>query len=201
MIEINLLPEELKIKTKGHSLEQVMAKGAGIFNPEQLFIYAIPALLGVFIFLHFVLMVSGITKSVNLGYLNQKWLASSGQRKELDDFNKDYSGSTKDANLVKLLNSQRILWAQKLNELSLNLPSGVWFNQILINSKGMVIQGSVISLQKEEVGLINKLLDNLKLDAQFSKDFSSFELSSVQKKDIGSYDIADFVLTATLRPR
>jgi Tfp pilus assembly protein PilN len=100
-----------------------------------------------------------------------------------------------------MLNSKRVLWAAKLNKLSLNLPSGVWFNQITINAKDIVIQGSVISLVKEEIGLINKLLENLKIDSEFSGDFTSFELSNVQKKNVAGYVIADFILTGVLKAR
>ncbi len=201
MIEINLLPEELKVKTRAHNPEQVMGKGAVLFSQDQLFIYAIPVLFGLLISLHLFLALSVISKNMHLKSLNGKWLSSAPQRIKLDEFNKVYSGTIKDANLAKLLSSQRVLWAQKLNELSLNLPSGVWFNEISISRKNIIIQGSGISLQKEEVSLINKLLDNLKASSEFSKDFISFELSSVQKKNIGSYDIADFVLTGTLKPR
>jgi hypothetical protein len=56
-------------------------------------------------------------------------------------------------------------------------------------------------LEKEEVGLINKLLDNLKVLPEFSKDFSSLELSNVQKRNVGGYDIADFVLVGALKTR
>jgi hypothetical protein len=93
------------------------------------------------------------------------------------------------------------LWAQKLNELSLHLPPGVWFNEILLNNKNLTIKGSVISLEKNEVVLVNKLLDDLKGHAEFAKDFSSFELSNVQNRTIGGYDIADFVLVGVLKSR
>jgi len=65
----------------------------------------------------------------------------------------------------------------------------------------MTIQGSVISLEKEEVSLINKLLVNLKADAEFSKNFSGFELSSVQKRSIETYDVADFILVGVLKSK
>ena len=70
-----------------------------------------------------------------------------------------------------------------------------------MNNNNLTIRGSVISLQKEEVGLINKLLDTLKIQPEFVKDFSSFELSNVQQRSLGGYDIADFVLVGALKPR
>lgn len=201
MIEINLLPEELRVKAKAKNPEQVIVKSGGAFNPERLFIYAIPALLALFIFMHVFFVVITIFKNAQVSSLNRQLLVLGPQKKVLDEFNKEYSAASQDASFSRLLIKQRILWAQKLNKLSLYLPAGVWFTDIKLSSKNINIQGSVISLQKEEVGLINKLLDNLKADAEFSKDFVALELDNVQKKNIGGYDIADFVLSGALQSR
>ena len=201
MIEINLLPEELRVKTKAKSVEHETVTKYAAFSQEQLFIYAIPALLGVLICAHIYFAVISISKSSQLVALNRQWVELEPQKKALDKFNNEYFAVSQDASLIQLLNSKRVLWAAKLNKLSLNLPSGVWFNQITINAKDIVIQGSVISLVKEEVKLINKLLENLKIDSEFSRDFTSFELSNVQKKNVAGYDIADFILTGALKAR
>lgn len=199
MIEINLLSEELRVKARAKGVEHAGLAKIAPFSREQLFIYAIPALLGLFIFAHILFAVIAIFKNAQLGSLNQRLLALAPQKKELDEFNKEYSVVSQGTGFVQLLTGKRILWAQKLNKLSLNLPPGIWFNDISINAKDITIQGSVISLEKEEVGLINKLLDNLKADSEFSGDFTNFELTSVQKKNIGGYDIADFILTGALK--
>ena len=201
MIQINLLPEELKIKTKGRNPDQSIVKSLLALIQDRLFIYAIPAMLALFILVHFYFAVLLIAKNGQLVSLNRKWLDSATQKKGLDEFNQEFSATTQDASLLQQLSRQRILWAQKLNELSLHLPAGVWFNDILVNVNSLTIRGSVISLEKEEVGLINRLLDNLKADFEFSKDFSSFELSNVQTRSVGGYDIADFVLVGALKSR
>jgi Tfp pilus assembly protein PilN len=199
MIEINLLSEELRVKTRAKGIERMGLAKIASFSREQLFIYAIPALLGLFVSVHILFAVIAIFKNAQLGFLNRRLLALAPQKKELDEFNKEYSLVSQDVGFIRLLTEKRILWTQKLNKLSLDLPPGIWFNEILINAKDLIIQGSVISLQKEEVNLINKLLDNLKADSKFSGDFTSLELTSVQKKNIGGYDIADFILTGALR--
>ena len=199
MIEINLLPEELRVKTKSKNLEQVTISRPAAFDQEQLFVYAIPIILGLFVCAHIYFAVISIAKNGQLVALNQKWVQLEPQKKALDEFNNVYSSVSQDASLAQLLTGKRIVWAQKLNELSLDLPSGVWFNEIAINAKDIVIQGSVISLAKEEVNLLNKLLEILKADVEFSKDFVSFELSNVQKKNVGGFDIADFILTGVLK--
>lgn len=201
MIEINLLPEEFRIKTKTKNPEQSLVKSRAALIQDRVFIYAIPALLAVFVLAHLYFTVILISKNGQLVSLNRKWLDLAAQKKALDEFNAEFSTVSKDASVLAQLDRQRILWAQKLNALSLHLPAGVWFNDIILSGNNFTIKGSVISLQKEEVSLINKLLDNLKITPEFSKDFSSFELSSVQKRSLGGYDIADFVLVGALKSR
>ncbi|MCX5699897.1 MAG: PilN domain-containing protein [Candidatus Omnitrophica bacterium] len=201
MIQINLLPEELRVKTKTKSVEyETVAKHAA-FSQDQLFVYAIPVMLVLFILAHFYFAAILISKNGQLVSLNRKWLDLAAQKKSLDEFNQEFSATSQDASLLQQLNRQRFLWAEKLNVLSLRLPAGVWFNQITINAKDIIIHGSVISLQKEEVNLVNKLLENLKADSEFFKDFVSLELSNVQKRSIGGYDVADFILTGVLKAR
>ena len=201
MIEINLLPEELRVKTRSKNAEHVSVARDAKFSQDDLFVYAIPALLVLFACVHVYFAFTAFSKNSRLSSMNRQWISLEPQKKEVDEFNKEFSVVSQDASLTQQLTGQRILWAQKLNKLSLNLPSGVWFNEITVNDKNITIQGSVISLKKEEVTLINKLLDNLKADKDFSKDFVSLELNNVQKKSIGGYDIADFVLTGVLKPR
>ncbi len=199
MIEINLLPEELRVKVKAKNSELAMVKSSMGFNQDQLFIYAIPVLLGIFILIHLYFATVAIFKNGQLISLNRKWVQMEPQKKIFDEFNKEFFAASADAGITQTLTSQRVIWAQKLNKLSFNLPAGIWFNDISINSKNITIQGSVISLKNEEVSLIHKLLDNLKTDAEFSKDFSGFQLSNVQKRHIEGYDVADFVLVGALK--
>ena len=168
---------------------------------EQAFIYAIPVILGLFILLHIYFTVLSVSKNGQLVSLNHKWMNLAAQKKTFDEFNQEFSSTSQDTSVLAQLARQRILWAQKLNELSLYLPSGVWFNEILINSNNLTIRGSVISLEKEEIGLLNQLLDSLKMHSEFTKDFLSFDLSNVQRRTVGAYDIADFILVGALKPR
>lgn len=199
MIRINLLPEELKIKAKFKSPEQETVKKVSVLLQDKVFIYIIVSVLTLFILAHFYFVIISISKNSKLVSLNRKWLDSAAQKNELDEFNRQFSSGSQNISLLKELSARRILWAQKLNALSLDLPSGVWFNSIVINDKNITIQGSVISLQKQEVSLINKLLENLKADTGFSKNFFSLELSNVQKRVSGGYDISDFTLTGVLK--
>ena len=89
---------------------------------------------------------------------------------------------------------------KKLNRLSLDLPSGIWFNEISANlKKEFILRGSVVSLKKEEMLLINQFIDNLKKDTDFFKDFSKLEMTSAQSGEIGGYEVNDFVISGVLK--
>ncbi len=191
MIEINLLPQELKSKAKG--------KKAGFGIQAKYFLYLLPAVLIILICTHLYLAVLNIFNSIQLSTLNKQWQELEPQRKALEASTKEQAVLSQDVQELQQLTKNRINWSQKLNKLSLLLPSGVWFSEISLSSREFTLQGSVVSLQKEEVNLIKKLIDNLRNDADFFKDFNSLELGSVQKKTIGSYDVADFILTGKLK--
>ena len=190
---LNLLPEELKAITK--------RKRTGFSIEVKYFLYLIPFILGILICAHIYLTILIIAKNSQLYILNKKWQSLEPQRKTLENFNKEYAIFSQDALAIKELTEQRINWSQKLNKLSLDLPSGIWFNEISVLGKDFILQGSVVSLQKEEMSLIKKLIDNLKNDPDFFKNFGTLELSSAQKKTIGSYEVVDFILTGTLKPK
>lgn len=198
MIEINLLPEELKArpKTKKIGLNKI-----GFDIEARYFIYLILIVLGFLAFIHIYLAGLSLYKNNQLRALTRRWQGVAPQKKILDDFNKEYSIFSSEDRAVKQLLQARLGWAQKLNKLSLLLPAGVWFTDLALSSTDFTLNGSVVSLQKDDMSLINQFMDNLKHDPGFFSDFSSLELSSVQKKTLGGYDITDFILLGTLKPK
>lgn len=195
MIEINLLPEELKVKTRANKTASVTATKV---DPKY-FLRALPFALGLIILIHLYLAAVGIIKGSQLNALDRKWRSFEAQRKALEDFNQEHMVLSEDAKAIQRASQERLLWAQKLNSLSLDLPSGVWFSEVSFSAKDFILHGSVVSLQKQEMSLINKFIDNLKNNPGFFKDFVKLELNSVEHKSFGGYDVADFNLTGVLK--
>ncbi len=189
MIEINLLPEDLKQKAKSKSSS---------FELKYLLLL-IPLFFAVIILLHLYLGVTALVKAGQVSVLTGKLKQLQPQMQELDNFNKGSAAQSSDDQIVQQFLSQRIYWSLKLNKLSEYVPDGIWFNNLSIGSKEFLLAASVVSLQKEEMSLINKFISNLNADKDFMKDFSSLELSSVQKRAKGSYEIIDFVLRGLAR--
>jgi len=189
MIEINLLPDELKVKLK---------KKAISVRSKQILCF-VPVVLGLLLVIHIYLISITLTRGVHLAALNNKWQRLQPQRKMLEDFKKEYEGETKYSSVIQKINNQRIIWAEKLNKLSLDLPAGVWFKEITITRKDFALKACVVSLRKDEMNLINKFIESLKKDVNFFKDFKGLELTSVQTKVIGGYDVTEFNLAGTLK--
>ncbi len=189
MIEINLLPEELKTKTAAKKIN---------LEPKHI-LYFVPVIFGILVIAHIYLALINIKNSYQLRALNNQWQKLAPQRQILETAKQEYDVLSADAAVIRQLANLRINWAEKLNKLSLNLPPGIWFSEISLTDKNFILKGSVVSLQKEEMGLINRLLNNLKNDAGFFRDFTNLDLSSAQRRVIGGYDTVDFIITGTLK--
>lgn len=188
MIEINLLPEKLRTKA-----------GAKFGIDLTAIPNFIPIIVGVLIFIHLYLGAVSIIRNRQLRLLKHKWEELEPHRKTLDSLKEESIMLSQDALAIQRLAGARIIWSEKLNKLSLNLPNGIWFNELSVSSGELLLEGSVVSLEKEEVNLVNKFIDNLKNDSAFFKDFNNIELSSVQRKTIGGYEVVDFLLLCALK--
>jgi len=198
MIEINLLPEELRNEVvKANKPENVSGPG---LEPKH-FILIIPLIFAFLLCFQLIAGLTGIIRFSRLNALNGKWKSLSSDRKALEKFNDKYSLASGDAQVIQQLMRDRIVWSEKLNKLSLYLPSGVWFEELSGNSKELVLKGAVVSLNKEELNLISQFIAKLKGDPVFFKDFDTLELGSAQKNTLGSYDITEFTLNSTLKAK
>jgi Tfp pilus assembly protein PilN len=189
MIEINLLPEELKARIKKAPDEY------------QYFLYLIPLCAAVLVLVHLYLGGIQTYRSLQLSALTKKWQGLEPQRSKLVNLKSESSSSSQEDRIAQEFAAKSINWSKKLNKLSLDLVAGIWFNEISISRTGLSIRATVFSLEKAEVDLINKLMTGLKNDSDFIADFESLELGQMQRKSIASYEVVDFMLSANLKPR
>lgn len=192
MIEINLLPQEMR--------DKISKAGRGSrLKQASYFAYAVFIIL---LAIHIFLAAALFSKSVQARKLNSEFKKFQLQKEALGKLNKQgYSLFSDDSKAIQQLVAAALNWAQKLNRLSLDLPPGIWFNEITANAEDFTLKGSVISFQKEEMSLINRFMGALEADGDFFKDFSKLELSSVQRKTVGGYEVVDFILIGTIKAR
>jgi hypothetical protein len=190
MIEINLLPEEIKAK-----------KASGKPTPLDNLVYLLPVLLCVLLITHIYLGIVYATRSQVLAGLERTWQKLEPQRREVLGLKSELDAESSEARTVQGYMAKRVLLSPKLNKLSLDLQPGIWFNEVTFGKKEMMVKGSVVSLKSDEIDMINIFLEDLKKDPDFNNDFSGVEVGALQRKTVGSYDVVDFVLTAYISPK
>lgn len=189
MIEINLIPEEFKVKIK---------KSSAPVDPKKI-LYLIPIGCSIILLMHICLGITNISLGYKYKALNSKWKTLEPQIKALKENNQENNILREDDLVLQKLVQERVNWAEKLNKLSLHLPSGIWFNELIVLNKEFNLKATVISIEKEEMSLINKFLLGLKKDIGFARDFKILELGTIKRDKLGSYDISSFSLAGSLK--
>lgn len=189
MIEINLLPEELKIKK--------------LVNTQLNFIvFAISTLALIILLIINIFVISlSAAKNIQLKILNKKWEGLFSQRQKVKEFKEGSSILTDDVKAIQQLTKDKILWSAKINKLSSLLPSGIWFRDIALDSENLIIRGTIVSLEKEEMNKVNLFLNNLRKDELFYSDFDNLDLTSVQRRILGGYEVVDFIIAGKLKTK
>lgn len=189
MIEINLLPDEFKVKEEKLVVLQL----------RQVFLFAVPALFGLLIVLHLYLGGLLLFRSLQYKLLYKKWTQVSLERKRVNEWKRQYNISSKQTEQMDRLLAQRITVSDKMQILSQALPYGIWFNHLNLKHNEFRLRGSVVSKRKDQLHLLNIFLKRLKEDKTFFKDFTRLELGHMSMRMLGGFSVMDFVLEGSLK--
>lgn len=183
MITINLLPKELREKEK-----------TSTFSLPPVFFKTIVVILAFQVIFGFV----GLYKKLQVGNLDRAWTKAQSQFKEINDLKVELAQKKESAEAIKGVLKRSRYWTDFFNKINQATPKGLWLNRLSIAEKGLVIEGSVFSFNKDQITLVNKFFDELKKDVFFRENFTNFSLDSVQNRAIKQYEVLDFILSATL---
>ena len=194
MIEINLLPPNLRVKKKAPmklpSLP-IIPVAAGI----ACLLIAIQVLLWLFI----------QVKSVSRDSLKRKITSLAASNKEAMGIDSTLKEISSRVEIVDKLSDSRFKVAKKLNDLSDSMVSGVWLRSLdakkgeALNEPGvlketLVIEGSSIILGNSEEDAIAKFVNSLKENESFSSDFDNIEIAKEERKKVQNTEIMDFII-------
>ena len=194
MIEINLLPPNLRVKKrepiKLPSLP-VIPVAAGIVA----LMLAIQVLLLVFIQL----------KSVSRDSLKRKIASIAASNKEAMAVDAALKAISSKFELIDKLSASRFDVARKLNDISDSMTSGVWLRSIDVKKgespvepgilkETLVIEGSSITSGETGEAAIGKFVNSLKENASFSSDFDNIEIGKEERRKVQNTEIMDFVV-------
>ncbi len=182
MITINLLPISLRRSEKRIGLPTNF--------PYKAYLLGVIALL---IFLHIGLISLAIVKKVQIMAMRSTWNKMEPQSKETAAIRKEIKDIESKSAVIKSAVTRNASLTEMLSSLNVSVPRGLWLESFAYGDSGLVIQGSVVSLEQNEMTIIGKFLQDLKANKVFQSVFSKIELSSVQRRTIKAYDVVDFV--------
>jgi hypothetical protein len=97
MIEINLLPEDKRIKQRKKPVkQQTDQQHTPVITADMLkkVFYAVPAIAGILLCVHAYCVVAQVSASMQLAGLNKKWRLLEPQRKNLTGFKSTYEAGS-----------------------------------------------------------------------------------------------------------
>jgi Tfp pilus assembly protein PilN len=196
MIEVNLIPEGLRKKKKSTPAPAAIATGEKKF----ILFLQIGTVIFFYVIVHALLHLWYHQQSAKKLRLKREWEALASQKKEADDLLAELKDlQAKKKSIEEITGMHRILWAQKLNEISNELPRGVWLKEMNFDEGTFLIHGSSISRHEAEMINVHKFLSNLKKNKSFGQDFSDVDLGVIKSREIENTPVADFTIILDLK--
>ncbi len=191
MIEINLLPEELRKKEERvNLLSELPIKRSAVIVVIVFFGLQILATLGAF-------------------YLSVHFNWMKAETAKLKEINKEILSQKTSTLFIKkrieqgdIATRRPFLWSSLLNALSDSITKGVWLTNFSITSdskiKQLKLEGSLVG-RGEETALAGKFIKELKANLLFGELFSEIELATMKQKRIKEFDVYDFAVVCSFK--
>lgn len=183
MIEINLLPEELR------------KKRIKFIKSDKTFFLIGACLAGTL-----VILILGINLLICINFrssriLKEKLEFLKQEAKEAELLSQELSSFKQKLRIIDELMRRRFLWSKKLNELSNLVSPGVWLTEFFFDPQQLMrISGSVVSKKGEEMAFVARFMKNLEGDVSFFGDFKEIELEGIQRRSVQGREVVDFTL-------
>lgn len=183
MIEINLLPDELRRGQKA------------AFNLPREFLKKIVLLCVFIVFLpNLCVPALVVTRALILKQVDRALDAIAPQRKQIDRIREEDAKFKALEKLFSSLRSSRLSAAPKLNAVSDSLAQGLWLDELSFSGRAWEIKGRCFSASSSEMAQIGQFLNVLKSDKDPARAFGGLELGSVQRKKLGPTEIVEWII-------
>ena len=187
MIELNLLPEELRKKKKRFELPEIPFIPIGI------------ALIVTLVVIQLLLSGWIATTEAQISSLEKTWQDLVPKKTDLEKIKKKISATSKKAQAIEYLIDKRMSWARLLNELSDSVTSNIWLTSLSYNELTLTISGSASGKGEEATAYIARFIQSLKDNSGFFKNFNDVELISIKQGSVADQDVMDFKLACRFK--
>lgn len=197
MIEINLVPENMRKSRRVQTSAAAPRVSAGLPGPVVFTVLGGFTLFLIVLLLAFqVYLATQISKRNDL---KQQLASIEQQRTNIEKIKKEMKElKERVKTFEKVVGITTILWAQKLNEISDNLPRGVWLTKVALEANFLIIEGSAVSKVKTEIADIHTFTGKLKSNKSFMANLKTLELDMIKAHKVENLSVADFKIKAEL---
>ncbi len=193
MIEINLLPERFRKKRRLMQVETLQL-------PKEIIIGLAGGLICLLVIVHLTLLMLTIANKMSLSGLTGQWNKIQPQKKEVDAIKQEINDlESKTKTLTALKANKKIFWSEKLNRISESMVRGLWLTKIYFGEGILKIEGTAVSPKGEEMINVSKFTSNLKGNKKFYADLHHIELTSIERRNIKSIEVVDFIITTSVK--
>ena len=212
MIEINLLPKELRKKAAaGPSISLASLPGKQIAT----------GLGGVLAAVHVVLLLLLVWTQADASHLSSKWQKNTLHRQEVDAIKAEKAKLQERVTAFDTITKDQFLWSKKLRQLGDTVTDGVWLTELYVERKGstltapapgsrtapspapdqlqLVLKGSGAMPDAEGAIIVSRFMENLKANGAFFQDFKEIVSGALQTRKIRDVEIMDFTVSAPLK--
>jgi hypothetical protein len=207
MIEINLLPQELKKK------RDIFLK----LDLKRVDIKRVPLLkltAGVLVLLvltQIILLLAGTLLNTQLSSAIKTYESLLPQKREADALKAKVSGINKRSCAIDELIVKRFSWARKINNLSDCMTQGIWLSELYYDERpipgsaktvmpgALVISGYAVGAGEEGTALIGGFIKGLQDNKDLYSDFTSINLLSTKSETVDKHDVVSFKLSCVFK--
>jgi Tfp pilus assembly protein PilN len=195
MIELNLIPEELR------------KKRARIELPEIPLVPIAVAAVGALVVLQFALGSIIYLSQKQLAGLDKKWESLLPKKIALDKIKEEIAAVGEKVTAVEGLIKKQVHWSRLLNELSNSLTANIWITKLFYEespgrynkTRTLTLQGSAAGKSEEATSLIARFIEALKENKNFFADFDTVELISIREGQVAGQDVMNFTLACSFK--
>jgi hypothetical protein len=195
MIDINLVPEQLRKRRKSELLS------GGIFNiPKEVMVGVGGGIIALLLAVDVLFFMAKVVKFIQHQHVKSKWEAILPDKTNTDAIKKELQDLQKEVKSMKdIMEGHNAIWSQKLNVISDGLAKGIWIRKLTLNDKQLFIEGTTVSKEQNEMTNVGLFVTNLKDDEEFMKNFESIEVDHIQRRKNETLEVADFTILARLK--
>ncbi|MFA5085495.1 MAG: hypothetical protein WC482_03925 [Candidatus Omnitrophota bacterium] len=224
MIEINLLPEEMKKKKRSASKIDASMINLSSLPIVNIVMIAVGALLAI----QLALFVIGVISGIVFNSVDRKYKDILPKKNETLQLKTSVDTANKKVAAIDELMVKRFSWEKKLNALSNSMIPGIWLTELEydekitgaprpvstdpamnkgaraaknILSRYLILSGAASGMADEGTALIGRFIKSLKDDKAFYFDFSDIELGTIKREKMDDQEIMIFKITCFFKAR